>query len=93
MPAKYGIWGTGIENWIPNKDKTVWVHKNNKEMKVFIRPNMNPRERGKYQIFHTEYGGRGAIVGAPFDYAKTMVEARKIARRYLTQWNNPWNWV
>lgn len=92
MPAKYGRYGTGIENWKPNSDKTVFVHKNNSEMRVFIRPNTSINSKYKYQIYHTEYGGRGAIISAPFDYAKTMVEARKIARKHLTQWNNPLMW-
>jgi len=92
MPARYGKFGTGIDNWKPNSDKTVWIHKNNSEMKVFIRPNTNVNSKDKYQIYHTEYGGRGAIISSPYDYAKTMVEARKIARKHLTRWNNPWQW-
>lgn len=92
MPAKYGIFGTGIENWKPNQDKTVWVHKNNNKMHVFIRENAYSKIKAKYQIYHTEYGGKGAIISAPYDYAKTMVDARKIARKHLTRWNNPLQW-
>ena len=90
MPAKFGKFGTGTENWKPNKDKTVWTHKNNSEMKVFIRPNASGGL--KYQIYHTEYGGRGAIHSAPYEYANSMVEARKVARKRLEQWNNPLSW-
>ena len=93
MAARYGRFGTGIENWKPNSDKTIWVHKNNPEMKVFIRPNTNrTHNKAKYQVYHTEYAGRGKIVSAPYDYCATMVSARKEATRHLKQWNNPWNW-
>ena len=92
MPAKYGKMGTGIENWKPNSDKTVWTHKNNPEMHVFIRPNADIHNNSKYQIYHTVYMGRGKVEGASFKYANTMVEARKIARRILEQWNNPLRW-
>jgi hypothetical protein len=91
MPARYGKFGTGIENWRPNADKTVWIHKNNSEMKVFIRPNTYVNSKDKYQIYHTEYNGRSAV-SASYEYANTMVEARKIARKRLTQWNNPLYW-
>ena len=92
MAARYGKYGTGIENWRSNSDKTVFVHKNNVEMKVFIRPNTNVNSKDKYQIYHTEYGGRGSIVSSPYDYAKTMTDARKIARKHLARWNNPYSW-
>jgi hypothetical protein len=94
MAAKYGKFGTGIENWKPNADKTSWVHKNNPGVHIFIRKNEYrlPGE-GKYLVYHATYGRGGKIISHPFDHENTMVDARKQAMKYLKQYNNPLYWV
>jgi hypothetical protein len=98
MAAKYGRFGTGIENW-DEADKDLWLHKNNTHMFVNIHKapysyEKNPR---KYLIEHTVYVRdgyqKGQIVRSnKYDYADTIADARKIAKKYLIKYNNVLEW-
>ncbi len=104
MAARYGRWGTGVENW-KQGPKDVWVHKNNSGVRVFIRfwPNNSARakvmgikptkgSRGFYEVGSVLPGRRGTIYDGGLIIARTLREARKEARRIRAQWNNPFSW-
>ncbi len=93
MAARYGIFGSGTENWKSNAEKTQWRHIGSPHMRVIIRPNHNKAVKAKYEISHTHPGPRGAILPQSPEYAKTMVEARKMAKVHLKHWNNPLLWA
>lgn len=104
MGAKYGKWGTGVENWVQGP-KDTWTHKNNKAVRVFIYfKTIYPNEAkaygirpgktqpGIYKIGSILPGLQGGAWAGPILTARTISEARAIARSIRETWNNPWNW-
>jgi hypothetical protein len=96
MAARYGIFGSGTENWNKEDDlpiQIIWTHINNHHLRVVIRRNPDRTHPEKYRVSHLHPGPRGAVIIQPFEYVRTLAEAYKKAKVHLKHWNNPFKWA
>lgn len=78
-------------NWIENKDKTTYKHKDNHNVVVLIRRNLHG-DNPKYFVWHSHPAPGGRAVMQEAEGANSMESARKRAEKHVRHWENSSMW-